>query len=319
MSPDGFGGDCLFRCDVRQVCVPLLTCTCLIDGKLMVDDTCCLSVSLCQWQKLDLMDSDWRRQSIPELRTPRLDAHHSWDRRTLCVLLSVDGRSGTSKAIKKSVFQWAWWLIISSILSLQHHSCYISVNSHPLCQKTRGGGHTLTDANHTAVSPPILQGSTLYQRGDQRSMCCPVAPLLNLFHSTMCVRWLSPSPPDNVPHHLYAKKCVFTFSTYHPPSVSSSLAQGGDVSRRVVWTATDSPPTSATTRLGAEFRQGGLVSRRSGMSQREWVASCYWSCLSRERQHSDLLWAHAVCLTFVSEVLPHRCKTNIHALVYRHL
>lgn len=48
MSPDGFGRDWLFRCDVPQVCVPLLMCTCLIDGKLMVDDTCCLSVRLCE-------------------------------------------------------------------------------------------------------------------------------------------------------------------------------------------------------------------------------------------------------------------------------
>lgn len=235
MSPDGFGGDWVFRCVVCRVCVPLLMCTCLIDGKLMVDDTCCLTVRLCDGQKQNLMDSDWGRQLIPELGTRH--TRHSWDTHTLSRLVC---------------------LLDSSIPS-------------PVCLQDVCGTISMLHF-HLRQQASLM---TLYLRPSPQSFplqSCRGQPLIN--------RECSPSCCFSAPFLWGTRKCYrYKHLSSSPPSSPVRLpVEGGDV-RRLVWSTTDSSPTQQSPRQSLG-REGWWQGTRLDMSQREWVASCYWSCLS---------------------------------------
>lgn len=115
---------------------------------------------------------------------------------------------------------------------------------------------TLPETIPTKFSSPVLQGSAFNQ-----PWVFPVLLLLRSF-----------SVGDK-------KMFRYKHLSSSPPSSPVRLpVEGGDV-RRLVWSTTDSSPTQQSPRQSLG-REGWWQGTRLDMSQREWVASCYWSCLS---------------------------------------
>lgn len=237
-----FGGDWLFRCSVCQVCVPLLVWTCLIDGKLMADDTWCLSVRLRQWRKLK--NCPWAQDT--EVGLGHTDEEHQW-----CHQLKKQ------KQRRRDELLFFILSVCSTIFS------FVFMDSHPLWEINSSVWHfNWCQPCSILLSEPA--GVSLASKGEsEKHVLGPVAPLLLL----------------------------------PPPPLSSS-----------------SPPVSAGRRCDREARvncRRQTALKPSATTRRE-ARCCYWSCLSRARQHSELLWSCTVCLTF--DILSHRCKTNITVL-----